>query len=50
MFETQLKLWEKAKALITRENLSIPRFYIRYLAELEEFISEQWEDKEGRKV
>ncbi|KAL3091723.1 hypothetical protein niasHT_024305 [Heterodera trifolii] len=50
VFEAQLKLWEKAKTFIVRENLSIPRFYIRYLAELEDFINEQWEDKEGRKI
>ncbi|KAI3415617.1 hypothetical protein GPALN_005215 [Globodera pallida] len=50
VFETQQKLWEKVKTLIFRESLSIPRFYIRYLAELEDFINEQWEDKEGRKI
>ena len=36
--------------MIAREMLSTPRFYIRYLAELEDFINEQWEDKEGRKT
>jgi hypothetical protein len=33
-----------------RENLTIPRFYIRYLAELEDFVNEQWEDPETKKV
>jgi hypothetical protein len=35
---------------MARENLTIPRFYIRYLAELESFVNEQWEDAEARKV
>lgn len=35
---------------MARENLTLPRFYIRYLVELEDFLNEQWEDKEARKV
>lgn len=50
VFEDHIKIWEKVKAVIARENLSTPRFYIRYLAELEDFVSEQWEDKDGRKT
>ncbi|KAI6241205.1 Eukaryotic translation initiation factor 3 subunit C [Aphelenchoides fujianensis] len=48
-FEGLNKSYEKTKAVIAREGLTIPRFYIRYLAELEDFLNEQWEDKEGRK-
>lgn len=48
-FETLGKVYEKAKSVISRENLTVPRFFIRYLVELEDFINEQWEDKEARK-
>lgn len=44
------KSYEKAKTVMARENLTTPRFYIRYLAELEDFVNEQWEDSEARKV
>lgn len=33
---------------MNREGLTIPRFYIRYLVELEDFINAQWEDKDAR--
>jgi len=49
-FENLTKIYEKTRSVILREGLTIPRFYIRYLSELEDFINEQWEDKEGRKV
>lgn len=48
-FESLGKVYEKTKTVIARENLTVPRFFIRYLAELEDFINEQWEDKEARK-
>ena len=49
-FESLCKIYEKTKAIIVREGLTIPRFYIRYLSEVEDFVNEQWEDREGRKV
>lgn len=49
-FEGLGKAYEKARIVIARENLTIPRFYIRYLAELETFVNDQWEDAESRKV
>ncbi|KAI1702155.1 eukaryotic translation initiation factor 3 subunit C [Ditylenchus destructor] len=49
-FEALCRIYEKTKSIIAREGLTIPRFYIRYLAEVEDFINEQWEDKEGRKI
>ncbi|KAF7634106.1 Eukaryotic translation initiation factor 3 subunit C [Meloidogyne graminicola] len=50
IFEEHIKYWEKAKLIIARENSCIPRFYIRYLAELDDFVNEQWDDREGRKI
>ncbi|CAD5207154.1 unnamed protein product [Bursaphelenchus okinawaensis] len=48
-FENLARSYDKAKLIMARENLTIPRFYIRYLVELEDFLNEQWEDKEARK-
>uniref|UniRef100_A0A915P5Z6 Eukaryotic translation initiation factor 3 subunit C n=1 Tax=Meloidogyne floridensis TaxID=298350 RepID=A0A915P5Z6_9BILA len=50
VFEEHIKSWEKAKLILARENGGIPRFYIRYLVEVDDFVNEQWEDKEGRKT
>lgn len=50
MQEDLAKLFEKTRPVISREGLTIPRFYIRYLVELEDFVNEQWEDREGRKT
>lgn len=30
--------------------MSTPRFYVRILVELEDFVNEQWDDKEARKT
>lgn len=30
--------------------MSTPRFYVRILVELEDFVNEQWDDKEARKI
>lgn len=49
-FENLGKSYEKARTVMARENLTIPRFYIRYLAELEDFVNAQWEDAEAKKV
>uniref|UniRef100_A0A1I8AIL4 Eukaryotic translation initiation factor 3 subunit C n=1 Tax=Steinernema glaseri TaxID=37863 RepID=A0A1I8AIL4_9BILA len=49
-FENLCKVFEKTKGVMARQNLPTPRFYIRALAELEDYITEQWEDKEGRKT
>ncbi|XP_053376281.1 eukaryotic translation initiation factor 3 subunit C-like isoform X2 [Mercenaria mercenaria] len=46
-FESLCKAFDKAKKVVEKEG--IPRFYIRTLSELEEFVSECWEDREGRK-
>ncbi|CAH3149908.1 unnamed protein product [Porites lobata] len=46
-FENLGKAFSKAKAVVDKEG--IPQFYIRGLAELEDFVKENWEDTEGRK-
>uniref|UniRef100_A0A0B7BD44 Eukaryotic translation initiation factor 3 subunit C n=1 Tax=Arion vulgaris TaxID=1028688 RepID=A0A0B7BD44_9EUPU len=47
-FESLIKAFEKARKVIDKEG--VPRFYIRTLAELEDFINECWEDKDWRKT
>ncbi|GFO43165.1 eukaryotic translation initiation factor 3 subunit c [Plakobranchus ocellatus] len=46
-FESLTKAFDKARKVVDREGL--PRFYIRTLADLEDFVNECWEDKEWRK-
>ena len=50
VFETITKSYDKAKTIMTREGLTIPRFYIRYLVELEDFANAQWDDKDLRQA
>jgi|UniRef100_A0A914Q7M2 translation initiation factor 3 subunit C len=47
-FESISKAFDKAKTVMNREGLTIPRFYIRYLVELEDFINAAWDDKDAR--
>lgn len=46
-FEDLSKAYIKTKKVI--EQTGIPRFYIKCLVELEDFINDMWEDREGRK-
>ncbi|KRY93188.1 Eukaryotic translation initiation factor 3 subunit C [Trichinella pseudospiralis] len=48
-FEDLCKAFQKARALIDREGGGTPRFFLRCLAELEQFVNEKWEDREGRR-
>lgn len=49
-FEDLTKAYQKAMPVIMKEENGVtPRFYVRALAELEDFINEVWEDREGRK-
>lgn len=44
------KAYQKAAPVIIKEeNGQTPRFFIRCLSEMEDFINEMWEDREGRK-
>ncbi|CAG2242721.1 EIF3C [Mytilus edulis] len=47
-FEDLAKAYVKTKKVI--EQTGIPRFYIKCLVELEDFISDMWEDRDGRKA
>jgi len=46
-YENLTKEYEKAKAVVEKEG--IPNFYIKCLADLEDYIQVQWEDTDGRK-
>lgn len=46
-FEDLGKAFDKAKKVV--QETGIPKFYIKCLAELEDFVSECWEDREGRR-
>ncbi|CAM9198305.1 unnamed protein product [Lampetra fluviatilis] len=46
-FEHMGRAYLKARAIVDKEG--VPRFYARILADMEDCVSEVWEDKEGRK-
>lgn len=49
-FEDLIRAYQKALPVIMKEENGVtPRFYVRALAELEDFINEVWEDRDGRK-
>lgn len=49
-FEDLQKAYTKALPVIQKdENGITPRFFVRSLVEMEDFINEMWEDREGRK-
>ena len=49
-FEELQRAYQKALPVIMKEeNGQTPRFYVRCLVEMEDFLSEVWEDREGRK-
>ncbi|XP_066583965.1 eukaryotic translation initiation factor 3 subunit C [Prorops nasuta] len=49
-FEDLMRAYQKALPVIAKEeNGQTPRFYVRCLVEMEDFINEVWEDREGRK-
>lgn len=49
-FEELTRAYQKAIPVITKEENGVtPRFIIRALVELDDFIAEVWEDREGRK-
>ncbi|XP_030380968.1 eukaryotic translation initiation factor 3 subunit C [Scaptodrosophila lebanonensis] len=49
-FEDLTRAYQKALPVISKEENGVtPRFYIRSLAELEDFINEVWDDREGRR-
>ena len=49
-FENLSRAFQKAKNVIDKEESgTTPNFYVKCLVELEDFINEVWEDREGRK-
>ncbi|KAK7873145.1 hypothetical protein R5R35_006367 [Gryllus longicercus] len=49
-FEDLMRAYTKAIPVINKEENGVtPRFYVRCLVEVEDFINEMWEDREGRK-
>lgn len=49
-FEDLIRAYQKALTVITKEEGGqTPRFYLRCLVEMEDFIVEVWEDRDGRK-
>ncbi|XP_076684693.1 eukaryotic translation initiation factor 3 subunit C isoform X1 [Andrena cerasifolii] len=49
-FEDLMRAYQKALPVITKEESGqTPRFYVRCLVEMEDFIVEVWEDRDGRK-
>lgn len=40
MLEDMTKVYASSKTTFARQNISTPRFYVRYLVELEDFINE----------
>lgn len=46
-FDNLIRAYEKAKKVTEKEG--IPRFFLRCIVELEDFVTELWEDTEGRK-
>ncbi|XP_025093059.1 eukaryotic translation initiation factor 3 subunit C-like isoform X2 [Pomacea canaliculata] len=47
-FESLGRAYDKARKVVDKEG--IPRFYLRCLVELEDFVTESWEDREWRKT
>ncbi|XP_060719870.1 eukaryotic translation initiation factor 3 subunit C [Tachysurus vachellii] len=46
-FEQLCRAFLKSKAIVDKEG--VPPFYIRLLADLEDYLNQLWEDKEGKK-
>lgn len=46
-FEQLCRAFTKSKNIVDKEG--VPSFYIRLLADLEEYLNQLWEDKEGKK-
>uniref|UniRef100_A0A1I7TR05 Eukaryotic translation initiation factor 3 subunit C n=1 Tax=Caenorhabditis tropicalis TaxID=1561998 RepID=A0A1I7TR05_9PELO len=47
-FDSLTKVFEKSKTIFQRQNVSTPRFYIRSLVEIEDYVNKLWEDKDAK--
>ncbi|VDK56210.1 unnamed protein product [Cylicostephanus goldi] len=49
-FDELVKIYEKSRTVFARQNISTPRFYVRYLVDLEDFVLGFWDNKEAKSV
>ncbi|EFO90496.1 CRE-EIF-3.C protein [Caenorhabditis remanei] len=47
-FDSLVKAYDKSKTIFQRQNVTIPRFYIRSLVEIEDYVNKLWEDKDAK--
>ncbi|CAI5438264.1 unnamed protein product [Caenorhabditis angaria] len=47
-FDTLTKAFEKSKAVFQRQNIGVPRFFIRSIVEIENYANKLWDDKEAK--
>ncbi|CAI4227571.1 unnamed protein product [Auanema sp. JU1783] len=47
-FDDLVKAYDRSKTVFARQNISYPRFFIRCLVELEDYINTLWDDKEAK--
>ncbi|CAD6190946.1 unnamed protein product [Caenorhabditis auriculariae] len=48
VFDDLLKSYEKSRTIFQRQNISMPRFFISAVVELEDYLTNLWEDKEAK--
>ncbi|PIO52665.1 hypothetical protein TELCIR_26027, partial [Teladorsagia circumcincta] len=48
VFDDLCKAYEKSKTVFARQNITTPRFYIRYMVDLEDYVANFWENKEAK--
>lgn len=47
-FDAMQRVFQKIKTILDKEKSEVPRFYLRTLMNLEEFVKDLWEDKEAK--
>eukprot|EP00731_Ephydatia_muelleri_P022471 Em0015g54a len=47
-FDAMQRVFQKIKTILDKEKSEIPRFYLRTLMNLEDFVKDLWEDKEAK--
>lgn len=47
-FDALQRVFQKTKTILEKEKNEVPRFYLRALMNLEDFVKELWEDKEAK--
>nr|CDJ90991.1 Eukaryotic translation initiation factor 3 subunit 8 and Proteasome component region PCI domain containing protein [Haemonchus contortus] len=48
VFDDLCKAYDKSKTVFARQNISTPRFYIRYMVDLEDYVANFWDNKEAK--